>query len=131
MIESKLTLGKNVTARDSVSDSNTAKAVGSGSLKVYATPMMIALMECAACLCLEDCLEPGETSVGTEINVSHKAASPLGAEIEASATIKQISGRKIEFTVTASDNAGEIGSGEHTRVIVDVERFTEKVSRRK
>lgn len=130
MIESKLVLGKNATVRDSVNDNSSAKAVGSGSLDVYATPMMVALMERAACLCLADCLESGETSVGTEIKVSHAAASQMGAKVESTATIKRVTGRKIEFTVTASDGAGEIGNGEHTRVIVDAERFVEKVLRR-
>jgi predicted thioesterase len=125
-IDSKLTLGKTATAKDTVSDSNTAKAAGSGSLDVYATPMMIALMERAACECLADGLEPEDTSVGTEINVSHTAASPIGAEISATATIRQVFGRKIEFAVSASDDAGEIGNGKHTRVIVDAKRFIER-----
>ena len=131
MVESNLNIDKTATVNAIVCDSNTAKTVGSGSLDVYATPMMITLMEQAACKCLEDVLEQGETSVGTEICVSHTAASPLGMEIEAIATIKNIVGRKIEFSVTAKDGTGEIGSGRHTRVIVDAERFIEKTQKRK
>ncbi|MCL2775977.1 MAG: thioesterase family protein [Oscillospiraceae bacterium] len=119
-------LGKAATVKTIVSESNTAKAVGSGSLDVFATPMMIALMEKVACECLTDGLEQGQTSVGTQVNVSHTAASPLGAEITATATIEYIFGRRIEFTVTASDGAGEIGSGKHTRIIVDSGRCMEK-----
>jgi predicted thioesterase len=130
IIESRLTLGKTAIVKDIVNDSNTAKTVGSGSLNVYATPMLVALMEHAACDCIADALEPNETSVGTEINISHTAASPLGREISASATIKSVFGRKIEFAVKASDSAGEIGNGKHTRVIVDAIRFTEKTSGR-
>jgi len=118
---------KTATVHTVVDNNNTAKAVGSGSLDVYATPMMIALMEQAACECLANDLEPGQTSVGTEINVSHTAASPLGADITATATIQSFSGRKVEFMVSANDNSGEIGVGTHTRVIVDTEKFMKKV----
>ena len=127
----KLALGKSATASAVVNGGNTAKAVGSGSLDVLATPMMIALMEQAACECLADCLEPGQTSVGTEINISHSAASPIGVEVTATATIDAVSGRRIEFSVKANDSAGEIGKGRHIRVIVDAERFMDKAGSRK
>ena len=120
------TIGKTATACTIVDNNNTAKSVWSGSLDVYATPMMIALMEQAACECLVGGLEPGQTSVGTEINVAHIAASPLGAEITATATIDSVTGRKIEFIVSASDKTGEIGNGRHTRVIVDTEKFMKR-----
>ena len=128
--ESGLKIGKTATASTVVNEKNTAGAVLSGSLNVFATPMMIGLMEQAACECLANALEPGQTSVGTEINISHIAASPLGMEITATATIESVSGRKIEFIVTASDTAGEIGKGKHTRVIVDIERFMKKAEMR-
>jgi predicted thioesterase len=131
IIESKITLGKSATVTTTVSGSNTAKAVGSGSLEVFATPMMIALMERAACECLEDGLEPGQTSVGTSIEVSHAAASPPGAKITATATIEYALGRKIEFIVTANDEKGEIGRGKHTRVLVDAAKFTAKAETRR
>ncbi|MCL2387110.1 MAG: thioesterase family protein [Defluviitaleaceae bacterium] len=123
-----LEIGKTATVSTVVSDINTAKTVGSGSLDVFATPMMIALMEQAACECIANCLESGQTSVGTQINVAHTAASPLGAKINATATIEQIEGRKITFKVTASDNTNEIGSGTHHRAIIDTERFMNKVN---
>jgi predicted thioesterase/RimJ/RimL family protein N-acetyltransferase len=121
-------IGKSATVTTIVSEDNTAKAVGSGSLDVFATPMMIALMERAACECLSSGDE--QTSVGTAINIEHTAASPLGAEITASATITAVDGRKIEFEVVASDGKGEIGRGTHTRFIVDGERFMTKASAR-
>jgi predicted thioesterase len=123
-------LGKTAAVTAAVAENDTAKAVGSGSLDVFATPMMIALMERAACECLADCLEPGQTSVGTEIHVSHTAASPVGAKITATAAIECVSGRRVEFKVTASDGAGEIGNGRHTRVVVDAEKFAGKSKNR-
>ncbi|MCL1853024.1 MAG: thioesterase family protein [Peptococcaceae bacterium] len=126
VIESKLALGKTATVNATVTDANTAIAVGSGSLDVFATPMMIALMEHAACECLADGLEPGQTSVGTRISVSHIAASHLGAAITATATIDSVSGRKIDFVVSAADGTKEIGNGKHSRMIVDADRFMEK-----
>ena len=129
--ESGLKLGKTATVKAVVNEKNTASAFLSGSLDVFATPMMIGLMEQAACECLANALEPGLTSVGTEINVSHTAASPLGMEITATATIESVLGRKIEFSVTANDTSGEIGRGKHTRAIVDIERFMKKAEMRK
>jgi predicted thioesterase len=123
MENSKLTLGKTATVSTTVNDANTARAVGSGSLEVFATPMMIALMERAACECLGDCLDVGQTSVGSLVNVEHIKASQIGEEITATATIEYVLGRKIEFLVTAGDSSGVIGKGKHTRVIVDTKRF--------
>ena len=130
VVPSNLTLGKSATAIVRVAENNTAKAVGSGSLDVFATPMLIALMEKAACECLSGCLETDQTSVGVEINVSHTAASPTGAEITATATIEYVFGRKVEFKATANDGAGEISNGRHTRVIVDPEKFMKKAKKR-
>jgi len=122
-----LTSGKNAKAVTSVSEKNTAKAVGSGNLDVFSTPMMIALMEEAACNCLSDSLEPGQSSVGTEISVEHMAASPVGAKIEATAIIEQAEGRKVSFSVSAFEGEKQIGKGTHTRVIIDAERFMSKL----
>ena len=128
VVESGLAPGKTATASTIVTDRNTANAVLSGSLDVFATPMMVALMECAACECLAGCIDEGQTTVGSLINVEHNKASPIGAEITATANIENISGRKIEFVVTASDGAGEIGRGKHTRFIVDTGRFMERLN---
>ena len=128
--ETKLTIGKTASVKTTVDGSNSAIAMQSGSLPVFATPSMVALMELAACECLNDCLEDGQTSVGSLINVEHIAASTFGTEIIATATIEYVFGRKIEFRVTASDKSGEIGKGKHTRVIVDAERFMKKAELR-
>jgi len=122
-----LTIGKSATVTTTVSDANTAKAVGSGSLDVFSTPMMIALMEQAACECLSGSLESGQGSVGTQINVAHTAASPLGATINATATITKIDGRKVSFEVVASDSLNQIGNGTHDRFIIDEKRFMDKL----
>jgi len=120
--------GKTGTATTVVTDKNTAKTVKSGSLDVFATPMMVALMEEAACNALEKSLEPGQTSVGTEVNIKHIAASPLGANITATAEITQNEGRKITFLLRASEGEKEIGSGTHVRFIVDAEKFMQKIN---
>ena len=125
----KSIVGKSAVTRIYVDASNTAKTVGSGSLDVFATPMMIALMERAACDCLEDCLDLGQTSVGVQLSIEHLAASPIGLEVTAAATVERVEGRTVEFTVTAHDGIKEIGKGRHKRVIVDEKRFLEKAGK--
>ncbi|MCL2398519.1 MAG: thioesterase family protein [Defluviitaleaceae bacterium] len=120
-------IGKTATATTTVKDTNTAKAVGSGNLDVFSTPMMIALMEEAACNVLANSLEPGQSSVGTQISIDHTAASPLNSNITATATITGIEGRKVTFDISAKDDKSEIGKGTHTRFIVDAERFMAKL----
>ena len=123
-------IGKTAEVTTVVTTENTAQAVGSGSLPVFATPMMVTLMEQAACACLADSMEPGQTSVGISVHIEHTSASVTGAEITASATIAAVSKRSVEFRVSARDHTGEIGSGRHIRVIVDEKRFMEKVKAR-
>jgi predicted thioesterase len=126
----ELKIGASGTANTTVTEKNTAKTVGSGSLEVFSTPMMIALMEEAACNCLANYLEAGQTSVGTMINAAHMAASPVGAKITATATVGVVEKRKITFIVTAQDgNNVEIGKGSHERFIVDADRFMEKLQK--
>jgi len=125
-----ITIGKTASAKTTVNENNTALAAGSGSLLVFATPMMVALMEKAACEVLRDVLEVGQTSVGTQINVSHNAATPPGAVVTATATVTGVSGRKVEFEVTARDDVGEIGNGTHARFIVDEAKFMAKTNER-
>lgn len=127
IVESKLTLGKTVAVSAAVTESHTAKAVGSGDIDVFATPMMIALMERAACECLSGCLDEGQTSVGNMVNVEHIKPSPVGAGITATAAIEYVFGRRVEFIVTASDGSGEIGRGRHVRTIVDAGRFMKNI----
>ncbi|MDR1800186.1 MAG: thioesterase family protein [Bifidobacteriaceae bacterium] len=125
-IEPGLTASASVT----VGTAQTAAAVGSGSLAVLATPALVALMEQAACACLEGRLELGQTSVGVAIEVAHTAASPVGARVTATAQVVAVDGRRVEFTVTAADGAGQVGHGTHCRVIVHQDRFLAKLATR-
>ncbi len=114
------------TLSESVTDANTALAVGSGSLKVYATPAMLALMEKTACEALTSVLSEGETTVGTLLNVKHVAATPVGMTVTATAELVERDGRKLVFDVKAFDESGLIGEGSHERFVVLSDRFTEK-----
>jgi len=114
-----------------VEESNTAAAVGSGLLPVFSTPSMIALMECAACDAIAAELEPGMTSVGTKLDVSHDAATPMGMEVRAEAELTKAEGRHLFFIVRAYDEAGLIGQGLHERFIVNAERFLQKTNAKK
>ena len=110
-----------------VSQCNTAKTIGSGDMEVFATPAMVALMENAAMMAVAKNLDEGASSVGVEISTSHIKASALGATITASAELVAIDGRKLSFKVKAWDEAGTIGEGNHTRFVVDRERFLSKI----
>lgn len=105
---------------------DTALSVGSGDLRVYATPCMVALMEGAACEALQGFLSNEQTTVGTEISVSHLSATPVGMEVTAKATVTSVEGKVITFSVEAFDEAGKIGEGTHKRVIISSQRFLDK-----
>lgn len=105
---------------------DTALSVGSGDLRVYATPCMVALMEGAACEALQGFLSSEQTTVGTEINISHLSATPVGMEVTAKATVTSVEGKVITFCVEAFDEAGKIGEGTHKRVIISSQRFLDK-----
>ncbi len=109
-----------------VSSNELAVNVGSGSLEVFATPVMVMLMEKAACKCVADYMENDETTVGTEMNVKHLSASPAESDIRAEAELTEVNGRELVFSVKAYDNCGIIGEGVHKRFLVFGERFTEK-----
>lgn len=110
---------------------NTAAAVGSGALEVFATPSMIALMEKAALETVLPFLEEGESTVGTEINVTHDAAIPLGFKVIAEAELVAVDRRKLSFNVLARSGDEVIGKGTHTRFIVNMDRFMQKVNAKK
>ena len=110
-----------------VSEKDTALAMGSGGLEVFATPAMVALMENAAMMAVADCLPEGSTTVGIEISTSHLKASAVGAVVVAEATLEEVDGRRLLFSLKAWDDAGVIGEGKHTRFIVDRERFLSKL----
>ena len=105
---------------------DTAQEVGSGSLLVYATPCMAALMEGAACEAIAEALSENQTTVGTELNIQHLSATPVGLEVRAEAVVTAVEGKVITFELHAYDEAGEIGRGSHKRVLVNSQKFLEK-----
>ncbi len=106
-----------------VTENDTARAFGSGTLEVLATPKMIALMEMASYKSLEKYLENGQSSVGTYLDVKHVSATPVGMKVTARAEITLVDGRRVEFNVSAYDEKGLIGEGKHERFIVNDEKF--------
>lgn len=112
-----------------VTDDDTAAALGSGSLPVLGTPRLLAWLEAATCACLASELPEGSTSVGTRVQVEHLAASGVGASVEVSASSAYVDGRLHRFTVSARDAASGkvLGAGEITRVVVDAERFLSRL----
>lgn len=109
-----------------VEPQDTAQEVGSGSLKVFATPCMVAMMEGAACEAIADCMPEGQTSVGTRLEIRHTSATPVGLEVRAEAELTAVEGKKLTFQVRAFDEKGEIGSGIHERVLVTEQKFLDK-----
>jgi predicted thioesterase len=110
-----------------VCEENTARHLGSGSVDVLATPEMIRLMEKAAVAAVDHLLPDGYRTVGVEVNVRHLAATPLGMRVRVQAELVAVEGRKLTFRVEAFDEVEKIGEGEHRRVIIDLERFEERV----
>lgn len=122
----EITVGMRAKVETLVEREDTALEVGSGSLLVYATPCMVALMEGAACEAIASALPDGKTSVGTMLNISHLSATPVGLEVYAEAEVTEVEGNTITFAVTAYDEAGKIGEGTHKRAVISSQRFLEK-----
>ena len=116
-------IGMKGRAETVVVQENTAAAVGSGLVPVFATPYMIALMEGAAVNAVLPHIGADEGTVGTHLNVSHSAATPIGMKVWAEATVTAVEGKKLSFDVVAYDEAGEIGRGTHERFIIKPEKF--------
>lgn len=121
-------IGLTNAAEESVKAENTALALGSGSLKVFATPALIRLIERAAAELIEKNMPPESTSVGISINVKHTAPTPPGMTVRADVKIISVDGRKVVFDVVACDESGEIGRGTHERFIVDRIKFQAKAA---
>ena len=122
----EITVGMKAEVTTLVEREDTAKEVGSGSLLVYATPCMVALMEGAACEAIEEALGEDKTTVGIELNIQHTSATPVGLEVRAEAEVTAVDGKIITFELRAFDEAGEIGKGTHKRAIVPVQKFLDK-----
>ena len=124
-------VGMKGRAETVVTQNNTAQAVGSGLVSVFATPYMIALMENAAVNAVQARLAPDEGTVGTRLDVTHDAATPIGMKVWAEAEVTAVEGRKLVFTVSAWDETEKIGGGTHERFIIKPERFLEKAQGKK
>ncbi len=109
-----------------VTDENSALAMGSGTLKVFATPLMAALMEKTAWMSVAPYLEEGQCTVGTKLNLSHVASTPIGMKVFCESELTAMDGRKLTFSITVNDEAELIGKCDHERFIVDDEKFQKK-----
>lgn len=127
---SKLSIGLKGTAQIRVGEEQTAPRVGSGRVRVLATPVMINMMEAAALDAIEALLPPGHQSLGTHLDVGHYAATPVGMTLRATAEVMKIDGRNVTFRVEAFDDRERIGDGTHTRVVVNVERFDARIQKK-
>jgi fluoroacetyl-CoA thioesterase len=125
---SKLHAGLTGTSTALVTPDRLATVVGSGNAPVYASPMLVAAFEAAAVNCVEHLLPEGFQSLGTHLDVTHTAPTPPGLTVTATATLTAVTGRKLTFAVSAHDGVEAIGSGTHTRVVVDTPRFLARVA---
>ena len=122
----EIRVGMQGIVEDIVETCDTAAEVGSGSLLVYATPCMAAMMEGAACEAIDPVMPEGHTSVGIALSIEHLSATPVGVEVKAEATVTAVEGNIITFDLKAYDEAGLIGQGTHKRCIVAAQKFLDK-----
>jgi len=113
-----------------VGEEHTAPSIGSGKVRVLATPVMINLIEAAALAAIEHLLPGGYQSLGTHLDVRHLAATPVGMKVRATADVTKVDGRTVTFKVSASDEKELIGEGTHERVVVNVAKFDQRVQRK-
>jgi len=124
-------VGRMATLQFTVSDDDTARALGSGDLPVLGTPRLLAWAEAATCAAVAVELDDSRSSVGTRVQLDHVAASPVGAQVSLTATVSYVDGRLVRFEVVAEHSvdgvAKVVGHGEVTRVVVDRDRFLQRV----
>lgn len=123
-----LEIGIKGKEENTVNTENSAKTMGSGTLDVFATPAMIALMEKTAWKSVQNHLEDGQGTVGISLNVKHVAATPLGMKVYCESELTEVDGKKLVFTVKAFDEAGLIGEGTHERFVITNEKFQQKTN---
>lgn len=111
-----------------VTDADTALAIGSGTVPVLATPRVVALCEQTSVKAVENDLAPGTTTVGMRVQLDHLAPTPVGQTVSCEATLESMAGRRVTFTVSVNDARGLVAAGKITRVVVDTERFLEKAN---
>jgi fluoroacetyl-CoA thioesterase len=126
----QLPAGLTGTAELVVGDQHTAPRIGSGRIRVLATPVMINLIEAAALAAVEQSLPEHHQSLGTHLDITHVAATPVGMRVRATAEVLRVEGRTIYFKVRAEDERELIGEGTHERMVVNVERFDQRVQQK-
>ena len=126
-----VTVGSKGRSESVVTEHNTACAVGSGLVPVFATPYMVALMENAAVNAVQGALEQGQGTVGTRLDVTHDAATPIGMKVWAEAEVTAVDRKKIPLSVKAYDETGPIGGGVHERFVIDTDRFLSRAEAKK
>ena len=113
-----------------VAEEHTARHLGSGAVQVLATPQMVLLMERAGVAAVDPLLPPGYRTVGAHLDVRHLAPTPIGFEVEANAELIEVDGRRLTFRVWVHDGVETVGEGTHQRVIINVEKFSERVAQK-
>lgn len=126
-----LEIGIKGSQEEIVTEKITAKHIGSGTVQVLATPMMIALMERTCRISVKSYLEEGQETVGTLVNVTHDSATPIGMKVRCDSELIGIDRRKLTFKVNVFDEKGQVGKGIHERFIIDVNKFQEKTESKK
>jgi len=126
----EITPGLSGSVEITVGEEHTAPSIGSGKVRVLATPVMINLIEAAALKAIEHLLDPGYQSLGTHLDVHHVAATPVGMRARATAEVTKVDGRTVTFKVEARDEKDVIGYGTHERVVVNVEKFDARVQKK-
>lgn len=129
-MEHNLKPGLSCTVKQNVTYNDTAAKYGSGLVEVFATPAMIALMENAALKAVLPFLDDDHNTVGFEVNVRHLKPTPIGMNVECTATLTEVEGKKLVFNVVANDEEGKIGEGTHVRYIINTKKFTEKLNQK-
>jgi len=129
-LEHNLEVGLKGTAQVEVTPENTADSLADGIARVYATPNMIGLMEVASAMAVQPYLSEGLSTVGTLVNVTHIAATPIGFTARAEAELMAVEGRKLVFKVVAYDDTEKIGEGVHERFIIDMAKFMSRVQQK-
>lgn len=124
MLETGIKGTKTVT----VNENNTAKTMGSGTLDVFATPALIALMEETCWRSVADKLDEGCGTVGTRLEVNHTAPTPVGMEVTCESTLTEVDGRRLVFEVTVRDAKGVVGEGRHERFVIQNDKFQAKAN---
>ncbi len=127
MLETGIKGTKTVT----VNEANTAKTMGSGTLDVFATPALIALMEETCWRSVADQLEDGCGTVGTLLEIRHTAPTPIGMDVTCESELVEVDGRRLVFTVQAHDAKGLVGEGRHERFVIQNEKFQAKANAKK